>query len=104
MKKTKTDSFKFGLEKLASHLLPDWTVLHWKLPTKSFFPSIEQAADQLAEDNVMKVILITTMITPGGSHSEEVKAIHLKLSKIKFQYACAYDLDIFLNSIIRSHY
>ena len=46
------------------------------------YPSIEQAADVLAEKDITEVILITTMITPGGSHSEreipeEVEALRL---------------------------
>jgi sirohydrochlorin cobaltochelatase len=73
------------------------------MPYNEFcFPSIEQAADHLAEENITKVILITTMITPGGSHSEreipeEVEALRLKYPKMDFQYAWPYDLDLFSN-------
>ena len=98
-----SDPYKTGLEKLASHLAPRLDGYILKTAYNEFcFPSIEQAADQLAEENVTKVILITTMITPGGSHSEkeipdEVEALRQKYPKMNFQYAWPYDLDIFSN-------
>ncbi len=98
-----SDPYKAGLENLASHLAPRLEGYILKTAYNEFcFPSIEQAADQLAEVNVTEVILITTMITPGGSHSEreipeEVEALRLKYPKINFQYAWPYDLDTFSN-------
>ena len=78
-----SDPYKIGLEKLADHLDPRLDGYILKTAYNEFcFPSIEQAADQLAEENITKVILITTMITPGGLHSEreiteEVEALCL---------------------------
>jgi sirohydrochlorin cobaltochelatase len=98
-----SDPYKVGLEKLADHLAPRLDGYIFKTAYNEFcFPSIEQAADQLAEENITKVILITTMITPGGSHSEreipeEVEALRLKYPKMDFQYAWPYDLDLFSN-------
>ena len=98
-----SDPYKSGLEKLAVHLAPKLEHYILKTAYNEFcFPSIEQAADQLAEENVTEVILITTMITPGGSHSEseipeEVDALRLKYPNMNFQYAWPYDLDIFSN-------
>jgi sirohydrochlorin cobaltochelatase len=98
-----TDPYKSGLEKLAAHLAPRLEGYILKTAYNEFcFPSIEQAADQLAEENVNEVILITTMITPGGSHSEieipeEVDELRNKYPKMNFQYAWPYDLDIFSN-------
>ena len=98
-----SDPYKSGLEKLAAHLAPRLENYILKTAYNEFcFPSIEQAADQLAEENVTEIILITTMITPGGSHSEseipeEVDALRLKYPNMNFQYAWPYDLDIFSN-------
>ena len=98
-----SDPYKSGLEKLAAHLAPRLDGYILKTAYNEFcFPSIEQAADQLAKENVKEVILITTMITPGGSHSEreipeEVVALRIKYPKINFQYAWPYDLDVFSN-------
>ena len=98
-----SDPYKSGLEKLAAHLTPRLEDYILKTAYNEFcYPSIEQAADELAEENVTQVILITTMITPGGSHSEmeipeEVDALRLKYPNMNFQYAWPYDLDIFSN-------
>jgi len=98
-----SDPYKVGLEKLADHLAPRLDGYILKTAYNEFcFPSIEQAADHLAEENITKVILITTMINPGGSHSEreipeEVEALRLKYPKMDFQYAWPYDLDLFSN-------
>ena len=98
-----TDPYKYGLEKLAAHLAPQLEDYILMTAYNEFcYPSIEQAADVLAEKGVTQVILVTTMITPGGSHSEkeipeEVEALQLKYPNIDYQYAWPYDLDIFSN-------
>ena len=80
------------------------TIRNWERTPESdpYKVGLEKLADQLAEENITKVILITTMITPGGSHSEreipeEVEALRLKYPKMDFQYAWPYDLDLFSN-------
>ena len=98
-----TDPYKYGLEKLAEHLAPQLEDYILITAYNEFcYPSIEQAADVLAEKDITEVILITTMITPGGSHSEreipeEVDALRLKSPKINYEYAWPYDLGIFSN-------
>ena len=98
-----SDPYKSGLEKLASHLAPKLEGFVLKTAYNEFcYPSIEQAADVLVEKGITEVILITTMITPGGSHSEreipeEVEALRLKYPKINYEYAWPYDLGIFSN-------
>jgi len=98
-----SDPYKTGLEKLAYHLLPRLEGYILKTAYNEFcYPSIEQAADELAKENVTEVILITTMITPGGSHSEkeipeEIDALRVKYPNISFHYAWPYDLNIFSN-------
>jgi sirohydrochlorin cobaltochelatase len=80
------------------------TIRNWERTPESdpYKVGLEKLADQLAEENITKVILITTMITPGGSHSEreipeEVEALRLKYPKMDFQYAWPNDLDLFSN-------
>ena len=100
---SETDPYKAGLETLAQHLAPRLNDYILKTAYNEFcYPSIEQAADELAKEDVTEVVLITTMITPGGSHSEkeipeEVDALRLKYPKVSFQYAWPYDLDVFSN-------
>ena len=98
-----TDPYKYGLEKLAAHLAPQLEDYILMTAYNEFcYPSIEQAADVLAEKGVTQVILVTTMITPGGSHSEkeipeEIEALRLKYPDVNYQYAWPYDLGIFSN-------
>ena len=96
-----SDPYKSGLEKLASHLAPKLGGFILKTAYNEFcYPSIEQAAHELVNEGVTEVILITTMITPGGSHSEkeipeEVEALSLNYPNVSFQYAWPYDLEAF---------
>jgi len=96
-----TDPYKYGLEKLAEQLAPrlkDYILI--TAYNEFCYPSIEQAADVLAEKDITEVILVTTMITPGGSHSEreipeEVEDLRLKYPNVNYEYAWPYDLGIF---------
>ncbi len=96
-----TDPYKFGLETLASHMksfLKNYTV---KTAYNEFcYPSIADAVKELADENFAKIILVTTMITRGGSHSEreipeELEALRLKYRDIDIQYAWPFDTDTF---------
>ena len=56
----------------------------------------------MAEKGIKEIILITTMITPGGSHSEreipeEIETLRLKYPNVNYQYAWPYNLEIFSN-------
>ena len=82
-----SDPYKAGLEKLAFHLAPQLEGFTLKTAYNEFcYPSIEEATDELIKDKVDKIILITTMVTPGGSHSEqeipeEIEALRKKVSR-----------------------
>jgi len=103
-----SDPYKAGLEKLAFYLRPQLQDYILKTAYNEFcYPSIEQAADELVGDGVTKVILITTMITPGGSHSEreipeEIEALREKYPDTEFEYAWPYDLEVF-SSLLSRH-
>jgi len=95
------DPYKSGLETLASHMeqfLKDDVV---KTAYNEFcYPTIEEAVEELSKENVSKIILVTTMITRGGSHSEreipeELKDLKQKFKDIDIQYAWPFDMDAF---------
>tara|TARA_B100000686_G_scaffold345364_1_gene429829 strand:- start:2366 stop:2896 length:531 start_codon:yes stop_codon:yes gene_type:complete len=96
---SETDPYQAGLESLACHLLP--LLEGWSLKTaynEFCEPSIEEAAENLISDGVKEIFLVTTMITPGGSHSEleipaEVEKIRNKYPSIKINYAWPFDLN-----------
>jgi len=104
----KNDPYKTGLESLASHMEPMLEGHILKTAYNEFcYPSIEDAVEELAHENVSKIIIITTMITRGGSHSEkeipeELHALCSKHPNIEIQYAWPYDMDVFA-SFLATH-
>ena len=79
------DPYKTGLESLASEMENYLDGYHIKTAYNEFcYPDIENAISELAEDNFSKIILVTTMITRGGSHSE--KEIPEELKKFQAQH------------------
>jgi sirohydrochlorin cobaltochelatase len=107
-----TDPYKAGLEKLASHLKPMVEGYILKTAYNEFcHPSIEEAADELVLQGASNIILVTTMLTPGGSHSEkeipmEISALQKKYPETDFKYAWPFDLEVFaltLSVHIKTH-
>ena len=95
------DPYKTGLESLASHMEPMLKGHILKTAYNEFcYPAIEDAVGELAIENVSKIIIVTTMITRGGSHSEkeipeELNTLCSKHPNIDIQYAWPFDMDIF---------
>ena len=94
-----TDPYKAGLELLASQLEP--LLENWTLRTaynEFCSPSIEKEVKRLVEDGVDEILLVTTMLTPGGSHSEkeipaEVTKLRDQFTNIEINYAWPFDLE-----------
>ena len=95
------DPYKTGLESLASHMEPMLEGYILKTAYNEFcYPDIENAISELAEDNFSKIILVTTMITRGGSHSEkeipeELHKYQKKHPTIDIQYAWPFCMNGF---------
>jgi sirohydrochlorin cobaltochelatase len=96
-----SDPYKSGLESLASHMEPMLKGYELKTAYNEFcYPAIEDAVDELVKENVSEIIIVTTMITRGGSHSEneipeELQALSLKHPNIEIQYAWPFSMDAF---------
>jgi sirohydrochlorin cobaltochelatase len=96
-----TDPYKSGLELLVSHMKPfleNYTVI--TAYNEFCHPTIEVAIEELAKENFSKIILVTTMITRGGSHSEreipeELEALRVKYPNVEITYAWPFDMDAF---------
>jgi sirohydrochlorin cobaltochelatase len=94
-----SDPYKVGLEKLVSHLaskMPEAKVV--AAYNEFCAPSIEEAADNLVASGIKSISLISSMFTPGGSHSdkeipEEVEELRKKYPDVEFQYAWPFDLN-----------
>ncbi len=66
-----SDPYKYGLEELATALRAQLAGRRLSIAYNEFCaPSIDEAMDALVADGVAEVEVITTMFTPGGSHSE----------------------------------
>ncbi|MZG30915.1 MAG: hypothetical protein F3741_08935 [Nitrospinae bacterium] len=106
-----SDPYQAGLESLASHMQPLLSDYILKVAYNEFcHPTIEAAVDELVEQGITKIILVTTMITRGGSHSEteipeEVNELRTKYPAIDFQYAWPFSMvsfSTFLSNHIKS--
>ena len=75
------DPYKAGLESLASEMENYLDGFQIKTAYNEFcHPDIENAVEELVKDDYSKIILVTTMITRGGSHSEkEIGRAHAEL-------------------------
>jgi sirohydrochlorin cobaltochelatase len=95
------DSYKTGLETLASHMEPMLKGFILRTAYNEFcYPAIEDAVEELAKEKVSQIFIVTTMITRGGSHSEneipeEVRALSSKYLEIDIQYAWPFSMDAF---------
>jgi sirohydrochlorin cobaltochelatase len=94
-----SDPYKVGLEKLANNLankMPDCKIV--AAYNEFCAPSIEDAVDSLAASGVKSIYLVSSMFTPGGSHSEkeipeDVGVLQKKYPDVNFQYAWPFDLN-----------
>ena len=96
-----TDPYQSGLEALASRMEKFLKNFIVKTAYNEFcYPTIKESVRELVEGNVSKIILVTTMITRGGSHSEqeipeELEVLRKKFKDIDIQYAWPFDMDTF---------
>jgi len=94
-----TDPYKYGLELLASRLAEQMSSHSIGLAYNEFCdPTVAKAASNLIENGANSIILISTMFTPGGSHSEkeipeEVELLRQQYPKVEFIYAWPFDMD-----------
>ena len=94
----RNDPYKVGLEKLADKLKP---LLNGKLFAIAYnefcSPTLEQTVGELVRQGAERILVIPTMLTPGGLHSEkdiprsieEVRRLHPAVS---MEYLWPFDL------------
>ncbi len=94
-----TDPYKYGLEKLASRLAERLNFYSIGLAYNEFCdPTIGNAATRLIQEGARSVIVVSTMFTPGGSHSEkeipeEIELLQAAYPDVEFVYAWPFDMD-----------
>jgi len=94
-----TDPYKYGLELLASRLAEKLNFYSMGLAYNEFCdPPIHKAASRMIQEGASTIIIISTMFTPGGSHSEkeipeEMDHLKQKYPDVEFVYAWPFDMD-----------
>ncbi len=93
-----TDPYQAGLGRLAAHLSPLLDGMAFKVAYNEFCaPNLTEAIDAMIEEGVNSIVVISTMFTPGGSHSEieipeEIAAACEKHPEVSIRYAWPFDL------------
>jgi len=94
-----TDPYKWGLEAIAESLAELIRPRRLDVAYNEFCaPSVDDAVDRLIAEGFDRITIVTTMFTPGGSHSElEIPAIVEALGRrhphAEIAYAWPYRLD-----------
>ena len=94
-----TDPYQAGLEKLGVHLKPLFQGTHFSTAYNEFCtPTLTEAIEQQIAEGVQAITVISTMFTPGGSHSEyeipeELAELRKKHPGVTLTYAWPYDLS-----------
>jgi len=96
---SETDPYQAGLEVLASHVRPLLTGAHFSIAYNEFCaPTLPDAIEHLIASGAREITVVSTMFTPGGSHSEieipeelqELRSIH---PEVTLTYAWPFDLQ-----------
>lgn len=94
-----TDPYRLGLEAVGERLKSYLDGALFAMAYNEFCaPTLEEAVDDLVGKGATRITVLTTMFTPGGSHSEiEIPEImdHLRTRypAVKLRYAWPFDLD-----------
>lgn len=95
-----TDPYQSGLQALAAKLQPLLNGARFAIAYNEFCaPTLEEAVAELVGQGVSDIIVITTMFTPGGSHSEVeipeiIGQLRKKYSSLSIRYAWPFDLQL----------
>ncbi len=95
-----TDPYRSGLEAVGAVLRPHLNGDLFALAYNEFCaPTLEESVEELVSQGATSITVLTTMFTPGGSHSEiEIPEIldHLKpkYPGVELRYAWPFDLPL----------
>jgi len=98
-RRPETDPYQAGLAALADRLAPRLHPLPLMIAYNEFCaPSVAEAIDGLVAQGCQRITLLTTMVTPGGSHAERdipehAEAARLRHPGVDVTYAWPFDLE-----------
>lgn len=97
---SQTDPYQAGLQKLASVLKPLLNGALFAVAYNEYCaPTLMEAVRDIIDQGASDITVITTMVTPGGSHAEvEIPEILEQLRRlhpeVALRYAWPFDLDL----------
>ena len=100
-----TDPYQFGLDAVAEALRPHLNGALFAVAYNEFCgPTLEESVEELIAKGATYITVITTMFTPGGSHSEvEIPEIldHLRpqYPGVELRYAWPFDLQLIAKTL-----
>ena len=100
-----TDPYQSGLEAVAEALRPYLNGALFAVAYNEFCaPTLEEAVEDLVGKGATHITVVTTMFTPGGSHSEvEIPEIldqlRPKFPGVILRYAWPFDLQLIANTL-----
>lgn len=101
-----TDPYQSGLEAVAAQLQANLGEVLFAVAYNEFCtPTLEESVEELIKKGATHITIITTMFTPGGSHSEiEIPEIldHLRPHHpgVELRYAWPFDLSLVANTLV----
>ncbi len=93
-----TEPYQAGLDSLAAHLQPLLDSTHFSTAYNEFCtPTLSEAIEQQIANGAKDITVVSTMFTPGGSHSEfeipqEMAELRQKHPDVTLTYAWPFDL------------
>ncbi len=95
-----TDPYQSGLEAVAAQLKPHLDGVLFALAYNEYCaPTLAESVEELIKKGATEITVITTMFTPGGSHSEieipeileQMRPLH---PNVELRYAWPFDLSV----------
>ncbi|GJL56809.1 MAG: hypothetical protein NPIRA02_39410 [Nitrospirales bacterium] len=94
-----TDPYQAGLEALAAQMKPMLNGAQFSVAYNEFCgPTLSEAVENLIVQGAKHITVVSTMFTPGGSHSEyeipeEMEELRAKHPDVKLRYAWPFNLN-----------
>lgn len=94
-----TDPYQAGLEALGAQMKPMVNGALFALAYNEFCgPTLQEAVEDLIQQGARSITVVSTMFTPGGSHSEyeipeEMEELRHKHPDVTLKYAWPYNLS-----------
>jgi len=101
-----TDPYQSGLEAVAAALRPLLDGTLFAVAYNEFCaPTLEEAVELLVSKGMKDIMVLTTMFTPGGSHSEieipeTLEVLKARHPSVTLHYAWPFDLELVARMLV----